>query len=70
MNVFDNSLLFEMSYAPLRRFAFIEVPSPSDEVFLSLIERESGGGEVAVGLTSKLFALRRSRSSAPGSSWI
>ncbi len=28
MNVFDKSLLFEMSYALMRRFAFIEVPIP------------------------------------------
>jgi MoxR-like ATPase len=28
MNVFDKSLLFEMSFALMRRFAFIEVPSP------------------------------------------
>ena len=28
MNVFDKFLLFEMSYALMRRFAFIEVPAP------------------------------------------
>ncbi len=28
MNVFDKSLLFEMSFALMRRFAFVEVPSP------------------------------------------
>ena len=28
MNVFDKSLLFEMSFALMRRFAFIEVASP------------------------------------------
>lgn len=36
MNVFDKSLLFEMSFALMRRFAFIEVPSPSDAVFRKL----------------------------------
>lgn len=36
MNVFDKSLLFEMSNALMRRFAFIEVPSPSPAVFQDL----------------------------------
>jgi MoxR-like ATPase len=36
MNVFDKSLLFEMSFALMRRFAFIEVPSPADAVFRRL----------------------------------
>ena len=29
MNVFDKTLLFEMSFALMRRFAFIEVASPA-----------------------------------------
>jgi MoxR-like ATPase len=33
MNVFDKSLLFEMSFALMRRFAFIEVPSPPKPVY-------------------------------------
>jgi MoxR-like ATPase len=37
MNVFDKNLLFEMSYALMRRFAFVEVTSPSDEVFRELL---------------------------------
>jgi len=37
MNVFDKNLLFEMSYALMRRFAFIEVGSPSEEAFRSLL---------------------------------
>ncbi len=41
MNVFDKTLLFEMSYALMRRFAFIEVPSPQESVFGELIEREA-----------------------------
>ena len=40
MNVFDKSLLFEMSFALMRRFAFIEVPSPPAAVFQSLWGRE------------------------------
>jgi len=37
MNVFDKNLLFEMSYALMRRFAFIEVGSPSDRDFAALL---------------------------------
>ncbi len=40
MNVFDKSLLFEMSFALMRRFAFIEVPAPSEDVFRTLWNRE------------------------------
>jgi MoxR-like ATPase len=40
MNVFDKSLLFEMSFALMRRFAFIEVPSPRREVFAELWSRQ------------------------------
>ncbi|MGR6914318.1 AAA family ATPase [[Actinomadura] parvosata] len=36
MNVFDKSLLYQMSFALMRRFAFIEVPSPPREVFQEL----------------------------------
>src|SRR3954452_18822074 len=43
MNVFDKNLLFEMSYALMRRFAFIEVMSPSEDVFSKLLE---GPGEI------------------------
>ena len=37
MNVFDKNLLFEMSYALMRRFAFVEVTSPSETVFRDLL---------------------------------
>lgn len=40
MNVFDKSLLFEMSFALMRRFAFIEVPAPPREVFAELWRRQ------------------------------
>jgi MoxR-like ATPase len=40
MNVFDKALLFEMSYALMRRFAFIEVPAPEDSVYELLVDRE------------------------------
>ena len=52
MNVFDKNLLFDMSYALMRRFAFIEVPTPTDEVFESLL---TGPGE----LVKKLLPLRQ-----------
>ena len=38
MNVFDKNLLFEMSYALMRRFAFIEL-HPDDEPVKSLLRR-------------------------------
>ncbi len=38
MNVFDKNLLFEMSYALMRRFAFVEVTCPSDEAYNELLE--------------------------------
>lgn len=50
MNVFDKNLLFEMSYALMRRFAFIEVPSPDEEGFRRLL----GGSE----LIQQLLVLR------------
>lgn len=40
MNVFDKSLLFQMSYALMRRFAFIEVPAPSDATYEVLIKNQ------------------------------
>jgi DNA polymerase III delta prime subunit len=43
MNVFDKNLLFDMSYALMRRFAFIEVGTPGDEVYEKLLQ---GPGEV------------------------
>ncbi|XVQ08098.1 AAA family ATPase [Spirillospora sp. CA-255316] len=42
MNVFDKSLLFEMSYALMRRFAFIEVPPPPRQIFAELWRKELG----------------------------
>jgi MoxR-like ATPase len=58
MNVFDKTLLFEMSFALMRRFAFIEVPSPSKAVFEALIDREAGGEAEPANLTKRLLDLR------------
>jgi DNA polymerase III delta prime subunit len=58
MNVFDKNLLFEMSYALMRRFAFVEVTSPSEEVFSALLE---GPGSVV----RRLLPLRTFRDLGP-----
>lgn len=52
MNAFDKNLLFDMSYALMRRFAFIEVGTPSEDTYRKLLE---GGGE----LVAHLLPLRR-----------
>ena len=53
INAFDKNLLFDMSYALMRRFAFIEVGTPSDEVYQTLLP--GPGGE----LIQHLLPLRR-----------
>jgi MoxR-like ATPase len=52
MNVFDKNLLFDMSYALMRRFAFIEVGTPPESDYEKLLQ---GPGEIV----SKLLPLRR-----------
>ena len=47
MNVFDRDLLFRLSYALMRRFAFIEVEAPSDDVIRQLL---AGPGELVSAL--------------------
>ncbi|MEX2292521.1 MAG: AAA family ATPase [Acidimicrobiales bacterium] len=58
MNVFDKNLLFEMSYALMRRFAFVEVTCPSDDAYDQLLE---GPGEIV----RELLPLRRYRDLGP-----
>lgn len=58
MNVFDKNLLFEMSYALMRRFAFIEVMSPAEDVFDKLLE---GPGDIV----RRLLPLRAFRDLGP-----
>jgi MoxR-like ATPase len=65
MNVFDKTLLFEMSFALMRRFAFIEVPSPGDTVFNALIEREAGEDPRAADLAKLLLSLRELKDLGP-----
>lgn len=62
MNVFDKSLLFEMSFALMRRFAFIEVPSPEPAVFETLWNRRledmpAGPAEIIGSTLHRLLAL-------------
>lgn len=52
MNVFDKNLLFEMSYALMRRFAFIEVGTPDEDSYRKLLQ---GPGEIV----TELLPLRR-----------
>jgi hypothetical protein len=58
MNVFDKNLLFEMSYALMRRFAFVEVTSPPESAYQELLE---GPGEVV----RELLPLRQFRDLGP-----
>jgi MoxR-like ATPase len=52
MNVFDKNLLFDMSYALMRRFAFIEIGTPSDDAYVKLLQ---GPGSIV----SRLLGLRQ-----------
>jgi MoxR-like ATPase len=61
MNVFDKTLLFQMSFALMRRFAFVEVASPSESVFEALIERAAAGQQKPAELAKRLLVLRGTR---------
>ncbi|RMH70205.1 MAG: hypothetical protein D6683_15555 [Actinomyces sp.] len=73
MNVFDKNLLFEMSYALMRRFAFIEVPTPPEDAYRELLRgrgaiverllplRQFSDLGPAVYLDAARYAARRSR---------
>ena len=70
INNFDKSLLFEMSFALMRRFAFVEVPAPDDEVYLQLAERALGAhapdvAAAAMGVVRNLLALRAVKEVGP-----
>jgi len=58
MNAIDKNLLFDMSYALMRRFAFIEVGPPPDWAYERLLE---GGGEIL----KELLPLRRLNNLGP-----
>ena len=67
MNVFDKNLLFEMSYALMRRFAFVEVTSPDEDAFHELLE---GPGDIvrraAAAAAASATSARRCTSTRPG----
>ncbi len=65
MNVFDKSLLFEMSFALMRRFAFIEVASPPLATFEQLIDDHAVGETKAATLAKQLLALREMKDLGP-----
>jgi MoxR-like ATPase len=65
MNVFDKSLLFEMSFALMRRFAFIEVPSPPLSDFEALIDEQVHGDTEAAMLARQLLRLRSLKDLGP-----
>src|SRR5437016_4593941 len=52
MNAFDKNLLFEMSFALMRRFAFIEVVPPDEDAYRQLL---NGSGAIV----TRLLGLRR-----------
>jgi DNA polymerase III delta prime subunit len=58
MNLFDKGQLHRLSYALMRRFAFIEVPSPDEQEMVELLE---GPGDVV----AKLLPLRKLRDVGP-----
>jgi MoxR-like ATPase len=65
MNVFDKSLLFEMSFALMRRFAFVEVPSPALEDFEVLLAGEAKMDATALEVATQMLALRSLKDLGP-----
>src|SRR4051794_939539 len=65
MNVFDKSLLFEMSYALMRRFAFIEVGLPDSSTFAGLIDEWAGDDRAAASLTKQLQVVSKIKPIGP-----
>jgi energy-coupling factor transporter ATP-binding protein EcfA2 len=58
MNLFDKDLLKRLSYALMRRFAFVEVPSPDDDAMHELVH---GPGDIVL----ELLPLRHLRDLGP-----
>jgi MoxR-like ATPase len=65
MNVFDKSLLFEMSFALMRRFAFVEVPAPSISIFHALIDRAAAPDVDAATLAKQFLVVRQFKDLGP-----
>jgi MoxR-like ATPase len=51
MNNFDKTLLYDLSFALMRRFAFVEVPAPTHDEFVALVAEKGGSAEGAAGAT-------------------
>jgi hypothetical protein len=64
MNVFDKNLLFDMSYALMRRFAFIEVGTP-DEAYETLLDGRAGSSPAARRCGASATSARPSTSTPP-----
>jgi MoxR-like ATPase len=65
MNVFDKSLLFEMSFALMRRFAFVEVRSPDTQIFEELIDASAEPDVEAADLAKQCLVLREHKDLGP-----
>jgi MoxR-like ATPase len=67
MNVFDKDLLFEMSYALMRRFAFVEVAAPPTAVYEELIDERAGAVTLAARASKALLPVREVKEIGPAS---
>jgi MoxR-like ATPase len=72
--VFDKSLLFEMSYALMRRFAFIEVPAPADDIYQALIRQQLANDDTSLQrrverILMPLLALRNVKELGPSATF-
>jgi hypothetical protein len=65
INVFDKSLLFQMSFALMRRFAFVEVASPPDELFASIVTAAAAGDPTAAEIATRFLAVRKQKDIGP-----
>ncbi|MBN2002731.1 MAG: CHAT domain-containing protein [Anaerolineae bacterium] len=58
MNVYDKSYLFQMSFAFMRRFAFIDVDLPDHDAFMRLCDKWIGGCPLAEAPDSEITDLQ------------
>ncbi|GED59944.1 AAA family ATPase [Brevibacillus formosus] len=55
MNTYDKNSLFMLSYAFMRRFAFVYIPAPTKEAFSELIETRLSGNEDTIKVLSEII---------------